>query len=659
MKKAPKIFLVVFGILFAIIFASFISLRVYFTPQKLGALAVSFIEKHVQRKVRVKAVSIGLGHLAIEGFAISETPDFSKGEMLQIADVRVWFEPLKMLIGEFVVRTIDADGAEFTLRRSAEGKLNTADFLVTSEPSKVDTTTSDASKSTSLMIRNLNLRDAAFHYVDEPSKTDLLIDGITLSAHDILPSAPFNLETSFVLHYANPRKKFVLPVELKGELSPAEFDWKEMSAKVELLKITSGKMTAQISGSIANFAQPMGIISIDTNKAKSSELKQLMASIPSDIMFPPLSVTSKYRFGDSSLSLEGTEVSADGLKLAAAENMSWREGEGFRLNIDLSSLNIALGRIAALSPSLVQRKLQGNVSGSAKIGYADGRFANSGKLFLKGGGLRWDVYTFSGVDSDIVLSKSGMNANRIGGKLNNSPFTSSLAFHYSPGSTTTNLVLDIQELNLKGVKVEGGKKKVAKKVRDGRPMNFKAKIGIKKVDHDDFTGKNVTVSADIKNYTESMKRMGGTASFAIHNGKMESMSKGGRRNKAVEVLMLPLMVVQKIAHILTVGILPDFDHVTYKVIEGDYTFTDGLMKIVKSNMDTSVAYVRAAGSVDLPPEKLDLKIRVNPKGVVGILQAPEFDVTGTISEPKVHYDPASIPTSLIKTPVRLLEKVFH
>ena len=659
MKKAPKIFLIVSGLLFAILLVFFVSLRIYFTPEKLGALTVSFIEKHVKRKVKVKSVSIGLGHLAIEGFAVSEESDFSKGEMFRVDDVRVWFEPLKMIVGEFVIRTIDAGNAEFTLRKSEDGKLNTSDLLITSNPSKADADASDADKKSSLMIRNINFSGAVFHYVDEPSKTDLLIDGIDLSARGISLSEPFNVETSFVLHYTSLGKKFILPVELNGELSLSEFDWKEMSAKVELLQIASGKMTARISGSIANFTQPMGTISIDTNKANSLELEQMLSGIPSDIILPPLSVASKYRFGDSSLNLEETKISTDGLELVAAESMSWRKGEGFRLDVDLQSLDVALGRITVFTPSLARRKLQGNISGSAKIGYADGRFANSGKFFLKGCGLSWDLYAFSGIDSDIILSKSGMDANHIKGKLNGSPFTSSLSFVYSPTSTTTNLAIDIQELDLTGVKVQGGKKKVTEKVRDGRPMNFKARVGIKKVNHDDFTGNDVTIFADIKNYTKSMKRMGGTASFAIHNGRIKSMNKGEHRNKVVEVLMLPLMVVQKIAHILTAGIIPDFEHITYKIIEGNYTFTDGLMKIVKSNMDTSAAYVRVEGNVDLPPEKLDMKIRVSPKGVVGILQAPEFDVTGTIPEPKVHYDPASIPTSLIKTPVRLLEKVFH
>jgi AsmA-like protein len=660
MKKAPKIFLTVFAVLAAILITTFISLRIYFTPEKLGAITVSVIEKHVQRKVRVKSVSIGLGHLAIEGFAISEAPDFSKGEMFKAQGVRVWFEPLDLIFGELVIRTVQVNGASFTLIRGEDRKLNTADLLVPSESAKEPSKTDDAGDvGDSLKIRSLQIEESSFHYVDMPSKTDLLIDGISLSARNISQVEPFGINTSFSLHYSDPGKKFDLPVVIEGRLSPTKLAWADMSAKVDLLKITSGKMVASISGEIKNFTQPVGKISINTNQASSSELKALLPNIPMDITMPPVSVISDYKFGDSSLDLLKTHITADGIELVASGKISWLKGKGFHFDADLSSVNISLGTLASLTPTLIRHKIKGEISGALKLGYSNGRFANSGKVSLKKCGLRWGIYTFTGVDSSLVFSKNRVRADNLKGRLNNSPFTSSLSFYYSPTSTTTNLTLDLQKLNLKGIKVDGEDKKVSKKSRNGLPMNFKARIGIKNIEHDDFTGKDFTVSADIKNYTESMKEMGGTASFAIHGGKINSMSKGGHRSKALEVLMLPIMIVQKLTHILTAGILPDFDHVTYKLIEGDYKFTDGLMSIVKSDMDSSAAYVRIDGKIDLPPEKLDLKIHVSPGGVVGILQAPEFDVKGSISKPEVHYDPASIPTSLIKAPIRLLEKVFH
>jgi hypothetical protein len=116
------------------------------------------------------------------------------------------------------------------------------------------------------------------------------------------------------------------------------------------------------------------------------------------------------------------------------------------------------------------------------------------------------------------------------------------------------------------------------------------------------------------------------------------------KHKAAKVALYPLLVLQKASKLVKTLKLPDFNNIDFDVLEGEYSFNKGLMKLNKSALTAAVADVSSSGSINLPAEKLDMKINTTLKKASGIsMSAPVgMAVKGTMTDPQVKVDFKSV-----------------
>ncbi len=102
------------------------------------------------------------------------------------------------------------------------------------------------------------------------------------------------------------------------------------------------------------------------------------------------------------------------------------------------------------------------------------------------------------------------------------------------------------------------------------------------------------------------------------------------QSKLVEILLFPLLIVQKLGAAGGLRLLPDFNDVKLERIAGNYGFQNGVMTLRESEMDSDAARVSAKGTIDLPAELLDLIVTAQ----VGRVAPIDVAVTGTFDNPK-------------------------
>ena len=121
---------------------------------------------------------------------------------------------------------------------------------------------------------------------------------------------------------------------------------------------------------------------------------------------------------------------------------------------------------------------------------------------------------------------------------------------------------------------------------------------------------------------------------------MSNLYELAKTRKSAKVALYPLLVLQKASKLAKGVRTPDFNNIAFDRIEGEYLFDNGVMKITKSRLTSSVADAASTGSVNLAAETLDMKINTTLKEGSGIrMSAPiSLLVTGTMDSPSVKPD---------------------
>ena len=148
--------------------------------------------------------------------------------------------------------------------------------------------------------------------------------------------------------------------------------------------------------------------------------------------------------------------------------------------------------------------------------------------------------------------------------------------------------------------------------------------------HPNATVTDVKVGWDLRDLGADLRGLSGDAKFHVGGGKLRSVGDMATQSKLVKVLLFPLLVVQKIGRVGGIRLFPDFNDITLEQIVGDYGFSDGVMTLRQSEMDSDVAQVSAKGTINLPAEALDLVITAQ----VGRVAPIDVAVAGTFDKPK-------------------------
>lgn len=276
--------------------------------------------------------------------------------------------------------------------------------------------------------------------------------------------------------------------------------------------------------------------------------------------------------------------------------------------------------------------ITGTASGGGTLTYTGGRALAKMDLGISRATLAWDRIRLKELKGRIRMDKRTIYSEKLEGLAGKTPIAASFRVELSTGNTILSLRTDIDTLDMSGPEEER-KKRSGEKGRDSL-LDLNLDIKAKNFRHNKVDGKNVVFRCALRNAGGNMGKLSGKATIKSEGGKLLMLEKSDS-NSFLRVVALPFTILQKITK--PFKLLPDLSNTTYSQLEGEYTFTNGIMRVEKTELQTGGGEITASGTIDLSRNMLDLKIEYKLKGMITRLTTGPItvEVSGPVDKPVV------------------------
>lgn len=442
------------------------------------------------------------------------------------------------------------------------------------------------------------------------------------------------------------------PVKVTGKLALAgeDLELKGFAIKADQAEIeVSGKVRKALTkpDPQVRVAARLELPPLDSKQLSA------FAAVPPGISLPALKLRLKASGGLNAAEIQELAVHLGGSVLSAAGNASALSSGKPVVNLRLKGGPLALAELGAMHPAGKPFGLSGGASLDMNIeGPADAP-ALRGTAKLESFGAKAAGLELSGFSGTVTADPSVIRLDSLAGDVSGGRLTVSGSvsdYRKEPDIRVKGRLtrLDLGRiLAAKGPETgassggsgdaqRGGQNAPAPPPAAGskaaaRPLRTSGSFSIDEIVHPHLEGKEFSMDWGLTGVTPDFKSLNGTAGLRLKSGKFESMEAITQKSRLAKVLLMPLMIVQKVGKLAILKGLPDLSCVTFKEILGDYSFERGVMTLKASRLDSSAGDISSRGQVDLPQEKLDVAVAVRVAGVLPL----EFNVTGTLAEPKV------------------------
>lgn len=446
-----------------------------------------------------------------------------------------------------------------------------------------------------------------------------------------------------------------LPAKILLPEIEADTDFKLTAKNVTLRSVAlrAGPVKASLKGSAAWNPKVSYDITADV-KAQTPEIDTTLLArkakqypLPSGLKLPLAEIAARLSLKNGSAAIPSFSLESSPLSVKGRALVNFA---GPQLKVagtaDAEIKNFS--KLADIAPErLAAYELSGAAGAAVNYSYS-GALAVTGKAVLKGLGASFAGRKLSGLSGTAEFTMDSLTAKKLQGKLDGEDFTASLGARDLRKHPKAEFDFRLARLVMKespGAAAPGAKKEAPEKAA-AEPfyLDLAGSAQIAAIEHPNFRGGPASLKLNLVNISDDQKALDGTASFTAGPGKFSDLYALAGKHKAAKVALFPLLVLQKASKLAKGLRLPDFNNIDFDVIEGDYSFNKGLMKLNKSALTAAVADVSSSGSINLPPEKLDMKINTTLKEASGIrMSAPVgMLVKGTFSDPSVKADMKSI-----------------
>ena len=373
------------------------------------------------------------------------------------------------------------------------------------------------------------------------------------------------------------------------------------------------------------------------------KIKQL--PIPHGFKLPLTEITAQVRVQPGVAFVRSFSLNCDGLAATGKASVNYA-GELKAAGTARADIK-DLARLAAAAPELAgPYALSGAAVADLDFSYGPA-LSVKGSAALNGIGASFADRKLSGLTGAIEFTKDSASSQKLEGKLDGEDLKASFKAQDMLKHPKADFTLKLAKLTIKDTPDAAAPAPgAAAKAAAGAPfyMDVSGRADLGAIEHPNFHCGPASAKLNLVNISEDMKALDGTASFTAGPGKLSELYALAQKHKAAKVALFPLLILQKTSGLAKTIHLPDFNNIDFQTIEGDYTFTKGLMKLNKSALTATVADVSSSGTISLPAETLDMKITAMLKAASGVrMNAPiSMTVKGTLTAPSVKPDMKSI-----------------
>ncbi len=663
MKKLLKILAILAVLAVILLIAAFIALRIMFPPEKIKAMAQSYAKQTLNREVTFNDVSFNLVGITLHDFAVSEPADFTNGTFVK-ADKAVAKIALKPLFKKRIeISTVGLEGLEINVSKNEEGVFNFADLIpASSSQAQVPQAQPEQSSPSafSLMAQRIYATNCNFYYKDAQSGMDASLTNVNMEITNFNLDKPFDFSLSFTTDYQDAAGLSVsVPFDMKLQADLAGMDMNKAQAVLEKLTLNYKNILFSLSGSAKNFNAPVidmtGKISGVSNTALADILPNLPAFVLPDIRF---AASAEADLAASSAVIKQASLSLSDSALSVAGHAAW--GEEAPTYAMQANININLQQVAQMAQMLAGYSIGGKIAGSLTATDKNNGQDVRGTISLDKLTVQYDPLTMADLTGDIVIkSLADISCQNMTGLLNDEKFTSSFAYKNLGSVLDILFNFDLAKFTLASLpsfdsgsaQTESAQSSTSL-ASSGADMlfNVKANVSVGEITVPFFTTKGISLNADLRQASPTMKNASGSVSFHLKEGAVTDLDQFVRGNRIVKIIMLPLTLIKNVGDKLGVDIFPvqdpqDKGKIKFASGSGNYRFTNGLMTVQETHFDSDLSKVNASGSINFKTEALDMGVSAT------LLQSSTpivFKIGGTLTEPSGKLDVAGTATSLIK-----------
>ncbi|PCI36425.1 MAG: hypothetical protein COB53_09625 [Elusimicrobia bacterium] len=653
MKTWQKVFLglTVTGTL--AVLGGVVVLKILFPPERIKEIAVAKLVETLNREIKLAHASIGLGGISLSGLKISETPNFAAGTAASLKNLNVSVEWRPLILDKEVrVTDLSIDGLDLNVviekaKKKKKEKPGKGPEKEAAGPS---------SKLPDFYFAKLSVTDSTVRYHDKNTGTKASFSHLQFNTSEVTPTNPFPLKLSTDFIYDGTKGK----IDGEGTVDPHKGDLDKAGITLERLNLLWDGQPYSMSGTLKPASAPAGNLTVtlppmEAGGVKTPEMKGTLNFLYKN----ELTTLTKMNLKGKGASLKGAiRQTATGWKLngltadleGISATLDGTYSEEF-IDLRVQSKELNLKKVYQWVPALKEMQAVGIAALDVTAKGKSDAPSLSGSATLKGASLTSSGQILSKLNGDLTFTPKKVDAT-LKGALNGAAFDiafGAVGYRGNHPKITLNgtlAKLDLSKLPAAKKKAaepaESKKEKTAEKKKPSKTvLDSKGSITIGSIFHPQFKASKTTFQWNLKRIGSDLSKLDGNIAFNVGNGKFEQLKQLGSTNPMVKLVLLPIMVIQKVSRLVKVPLFPKFDKVVFKEIVGDYWITKGLMTVKKSHLDGDIADVKMTGKVNLPKDKLDLRVNAIISG--RILKAPVgFKVTGTMKDPKVKLDVQSI-----------------
>lgn len=409
------------------------------------------------------------------------------------------------------------------------------------------------------------------------------------------------------------------------------------AVRLDRLTVKAKDATVTLNGAV--FPQPELDAAADLNLPALTDKDLPFSGVPAGLRMPASHWTADASYSNRLIRVKAFRLQVGKNDVAASGTVTDPAGRGaFDLLIKCRSFD--LGELTALTPQTRDLKLAGSGLFAFSVTGVKEKPVYAGKLQFRGLGATVAGLPLADFAGTVSLDERRVDVPNLTGKVGDGALKMDLTVKDYSRAPEIQLEASLDRFDLgrwlaakSKVVADRQAAKAAKPAspeQKAPPISTRGRFTVGTLIHPNATVNDVKLGWDLRGVTPDLRSLDGDARLDVGGGNIRSVGDMATQSKLVKVLIFPLLIVQKLAHVLHLPGFPDFNDIALRGIVGDYLFNGGVMTLRRSEMDSSVGDVSALGTIDLPAETLALSVTAQVANVAPI----DVTVSGTFDNPK-------------------------
>jgi len=289
-RKLLKITVVLVGVAALVCVLVLAAVRIYLTPERLGAIAQSVAARHLATDIRIGSISPKLFRsVEVRAVEIAQPVGFEGDPLASLDRMVARFRLLPLLRRRLEIVELTFDSPRLALSRSADGEMNVLAALREEPPpaEPAEPAPADSGADTgefAAEVRSLRIRTGEVQYVDESSGVEFLLGGLEANLKGDM-TADGKVAVSGDVSFGNLSAESGDEQLVKNLAATSSFDVAFDQAKERIglnnVRVTALDTSVELSGTIAGFGPDAAVrLDLSTEIDADSLMQHIGTTLP-------------------------------------------------------------------------------------------------------------------------------------------------------------------------------------------------------------------------------------------------------------------------------------------------------------------------------------------------------------------------------------------